>query len=51
MISEIKNLGYEIVFFEVLDVQASHLILRHDVYISLESILKIATFEASKNFY
>ncbi len=51
IISEIKRLGYKIVFFEDLDAQDSHLILRHDVDISLESALKMATYEASKEFY
>ena len=51
IISKIKNLGYEIVFFEDLNLNDSHLILRHDVDVSLESALKMATFEASKNFY
>ncbi len=51
MISKIKNLGYKIVFFEDLDVQKTHMILRHDVDISLESALKMAIYEANQNFY
>ena len=51
MISKIQKLGYEIVFFEDLDIRSPHLILRHDIDISLESALKMATFEASKKFY
>ena len=37
IISSIKDLGYKIVFFEDLDVQDMHLILRHDVDVSLIS--------------
>ena len=51
MISKIQNLGYKIVFFEDLEIHAAHLILRHDIDISLESALKMATFEASKNLH
>ena len=51
IISKIQDLGYKIVFFEDLDLQDTHLILRHDVDVSLESALKMANFEASKNIY
>tara|TARA_Y100001968_G_scaffold327331_1_gene372129 strand:- start:1048 stop:1797 length:750 start_codon:yes stop_codon:yes gene_type:complete len=51
MISTIKKLGYKIVFFEDLDVQDTHLLLRHDVDISLESALKMAIYEANQKFY
>tara|TARA_Y100001968_G_scaffold322231_1_gene357941 strand:- start:319 stop:1068 length:750 start_codon:yes stop_codon:yes gene_type:complete len=51
IIFKIKNLGYKIVFFEDLDFQNTHLILRHDVDISLESALKMAIYEANQDFY
>ena len=51
MISKIKSLGYKIVFFEDLDPKYKHMILRHDIDISLESALKMAIYEANQKFY
>ena len=44
MISKIQNLLYELVFFEDFDIHVSNLILRHNIDLSLESALKMATF-------
>ena len=44
MISKIQNLLLELVFFEDFDIPVSNLILRHNIHLSLESALKMATF-------
>ena len=44
MISKVQNWDYELVFFEDLDIHISNLILRHNIDLSLESALKMATF-------
>ena len=51
MISRIKELGYKIVFFEEIDFKSKHLILRHDIDMSLKSALNMAVYEASQEIY
>ena len=51
MISRIKELGYKIVFFDGIDFKSKHLILRHDIDMSLKSALNMAVYEASQKIY